>query len=265
LPRLKSRDWKKAAVPVTLLFALLIGAALVQTPASVPVQGVEIKASYPHDPQAFTQGLFFADGHLYESTGLPGRSDVRKVRLSDGKVLQSVSIPADQFGEGSTVWGKEIISLTWQHGIAHRWDRASLRRTGAFRYQGEGWGLTQDGRSLILSDGTAALRFLDPATFREQRRITVTAAGAPISQLNELEWVNGEIWANIWQTSRIARIDPASGRVKGWIDLSALTRLNTSADPDQVANGIAYEPKSKRLFVTGKRWPKLYEIKLKPA
>jgi glutamine cyclotransferase len=254
-------------MPASLLLALFVAAALQRTGTSgpPPVQIAEIKASFPHDPQAFTQGLFFANGQLYESTGLPGQSELRKVRLSDGKVLQSAAIPPDQFGEGSTVWGKEIISLTWQHGIAHRWDRATLRRTGEFRYGGEGWGLTQDGRSLILSDGSAALRILDPATFKEQRRITVTAQGRPVAQLNELEWVNGEIWANIWQTPRIARIDAATGVVKGWIDLSALARLNASADPDKVANGIAYDPKSKRLFVTGKRWPKLYEIKLKPA
>jgi glutamine cyclotransferase len=254
-------------VPITLLLALIAAAALQRTGTNgpPPVQVAEIKASFPHDPQAFTQGLFFADGQLFESTGLPGQSDVRKVRLSDGKVLQSAAIPPDQFGEGSTVWGKEIISLTWQHGIAHRWDRATLRRTGEFRYQGEGWGLTQDGRNLILSDGTAALRFLDPATFKERRRIAVTAEGRPVTQLNELEWVSGEVWANIWQTPRIARIDPATGVVKGWVDLSPLARLNASADPDKVANGIAFDPKSKRLFVTGKRWPKLYEIKLKPS
>ena len=254
-------------MPITLLVALIVAVAYQRAPTNAPpaVQIAEIKASFPHDPAAFTQGLFFADGQLYESTGLPGQSALRKVRLNDGKVLQSVSIPADQFGEGSTVWGKEIISLTWQHGIAHRWDRATLRRTGQSRYQGEGWGLTQDGRSLILSDGTAALRFLDPGTFKERRRIAVTAQGRPVAQLNELEWVNGEVWANIWQTPRIARIDPATGAVKGWIDLSALVRLNASADPDKVANGIAYDQRSKRLFVTGKRWPKLYEIRLKPA
>ncbi len=252
-------------MPITLLLALLLAATTVQrAPTPVPVQGVEIKATYPHDAQAFTQGLFFAEGQLYESTGLPGQSDVRKVRLADGKVLQRAVIPADQFGEGSTAWGKEIVSLTWQHGIAHRWDRATLRRTGGFRYQGEGWGLTQDGRSLILSDGTPSLRFIDPVTFEEQRRITVTVDGQPVAQLNELEWVGGEIWANIWQTSRIARVDPATGAVKGWIDLAGLARLHASTDPDKVPNGIAYEPRSKRLFVTGKRWPKLYEIKLKP-
>ncbi|HEX8400121.1 MAG TPA: glutaminyl-peptide cyclotransferase [Allosphingosinicella sp.] len=249
---------------MTILLALFAAAALQQTPAAVPVQVAEVTASFPHDPQAFTQGLFFADGQLYESTGVAGRSTLRKVRLTDGKVLQSASIPPDQFGEGSTAWGNEIISLTWQHGIAHRWDRATLRHKGSVRYSGEGWGLTGNGRSLILSDGTSTLRVLDPATFKEQRRIAVTAGGRPLDMLNELEWVSGEIWANIWKTGLIARIDPASGAVKGWIDLTALARLNIGRDPEAVPNGIAYEPRSKRLFVTGKLWSKLYEIKLVP-
>jgi glutamine cyclotransferase len=260
-------------MPFTFLLALFAFAAVQQAPdpaarasvAPVPVQTVEVRATYPHDPGAFTQGLFFADEALYESTGLEGQSTIRKVRLEDGKVLQQATLPADQFGEGSTNWGKEIVSLTWQHGVGYRWDRESFRQTGSFRYPGEGWGLTQDGRSLILSDGTPTLRFLHPATFQEQRRLRVTAAGRPISQLNELEWVRGEIWANIWQTSRIARIDPASGTVKAWVDLSALEPLSGRSGPDDVLNGIAYEPRRGRLFVTGKRWPKLFEIKLKPA
>jgi glutamine cyclotransferase len=250
---------------ISFLLALLFTTAAQQAPAPVPVHGVEIRATLPHDPQAYTQGLFFADGQLYESTGMLGQSTIRKVRLNDGKVLQSATIPADQFGEGSTAWGKQIVSLTWQHGIGYRWDRATFRQLGSFRYSGEGWGLTGDGRSLIMSDGTAALRFLDPATFKEQRRINVTAAGRPVTQLNELEYLNGEIWANIWKSNRIARIDPASGRVKSWVDLTALARMQPNSDIDNVLNGIAYEPRSKRLFVTGKRWSRLYEIRLKPS
>lgn len=251
-------------MPLSFLIALLLSVAAQRAPAPIPVQGVEIKASYPHDTAAYTQGLFFADGQLYESTGQLGESAIRKVRLTDGKVLQSATIPADQFGEGSTAWGRQIVSLTWQHGIGYRWDRASFRRLGSFRYPGEGWGLTNNGRSLILSDGTPSLRFLDPNTFREQRRIGVTASGRPVPRLNELEWIGGEVWANVWQTNLIARIDPASGAVKGWVDLSALTRLQPTADIDNVLNGIAYEPRSKRIFVTGKRWSKLYEIRLTP-
>jgi glutamine cyclotransferase len=254
-------------MPFTFIFALFLVAAAQRAPApsQVPVQTVAVKATYPHDPNAFTQGLFFSDGALYETTGLVGQSTLRRVRLQDGKVLQQVDIPAGQFGEGSTAWGKEIVSVTWTHGIGHRWDRATLKRLGSFRYAGEGWGLTQDGRSLILSDGTPSLRFLDPKTYKEQRRVTVLANGRPVKALNELEFVNGEIWANIWQQPLIARIDPASGAVKGWIDLRALEQLSGRGGPDDVANGIAYEPRSKRLFVTGKRWPKLFEVTLKPA
>ncbi len=252
-------------MPLAFFFALFLAVTAQQAPAPVPVQGVEVKATYPHDPEAFTQGLFFSGGQLYESTGLVGRSTLRRVRLQDGKVLQQVAIPPDQFGEGSTGWGKEIVSLTWQHGVGHRWDRATLKRIGGFRYAGEGWGLTHDGRSLILSDGTPSLRFLDPKTYQEHRRVRVVADGRPVAAINELEYVNGEIWANIWQQPLIARIDPASGAVTGWIDLSALERLSGRSGPDDVANGIAYEPRSKRLFVTGKRWPKLFEVRVRPA
>ncbi len=252
-------------MPLAFLFTLFLAVTAQQAPPPVQLYTVEVKASYPHDPNAFTQGLFFSDGALFESTGLVGQSTLRRVRLQDGKVLQQAAIPAGQFGEGSTAWGKEIVSVTWTHGVGHRWDARTLKRLGSFRYAGEGWGLTQDGRSLILSDGTPWLRFLDPKTYKEQRRVRVLAGGKPVAALNELEYVNGEVWANIWQTPTIARIDPASGAVKGWIDLSALERLSGRSGPDDVANGIAYEPRSKRLFVTGKRWPKLFEVRVKGA
>ena len=225
------------------------------------VSGYTVVKEYPHDPDAFTQGLFWLDGHLWESTGLTGRSTIRKVRLDDGKVLQSVPIPPGRFGEGMAPWGKEMISLTWQHGEAYRWDRATLRQTGTFRYMGEGWGLTQNGRDLIMSDGTAELRFLDPATFEERRRITVTANGQPVTQLNELEWVKGEILANVWMSPVIARIDPRTGNVLGWIDLAPLVRQSARSE-EAVLNGIAYDPAKDRLFVTGKNWSRLFEIKL---
>jgi glutamine cyclotransferase len=243
----------------------VLAAAAVQAAATVPVFSYEIVRSYPHDSAAFTQGLFFRDGQLYESTGLEGQSTLRRVRLADGKVLQQAAIPEQQFGEGSTYFGKEIVSITWRNGVGYRWDPATFKVKGSFRYQGEGWGLTQDGRSLILSDGTPWLRFLDPASFRERRRVQVTYRGRPLAQLNELEWVKGEVLANIWQSNIIARIDPQTGVVKSVIDLSGLDRLAGGSGPDNVLNGIAYDPKSDRLFVTGKRWSKIFEIKLKPS
>ena len=220
--------------------------------------------TYPHDSHAFTQGLFYLNGNLYESTGQVGQSTIRKVHFEDGRVLQSVPIPPGLFGEGITNFGNEIVSITWQGGNGYRWDLPTLRRTGEWHYEGEGWGLTQNGTDIIMSDGSSALRFLDPATLAERRRITVTIQGTELTELNELEWVNGEIYANIWQTPRIARIDPATGRVTGIIDLSGIARENTTS-PDAVLNGIAYDAQHRRLFVTGKLWPRLYEIELVPA
>jgi glutaminyl-peptide cyclotransferase len=235
-----------------------------QPVVSPPVYGYRVIATYPHDPGAFTQGLFYHQGHLYESTGLVGRSTLRKVRLEDGRVLQSVAIPPPLFGEGSVAFGREIISITWQNGIGFRWRLADLSKIGAFRYEGEGWGLTHNGRDLIMSDGTATLRFFDPATMRERRRVAVTENGVPVRQLNELEFVRGEILANVWMTDRIARIDPASGRVTGWIDLGSLAAATPRRDSDAVLNGIAYDAARDRLFVTGKNWPRLYEIDVEP-
>lgn len=233
--------------------------------AAVPVGGVEIRRVYPHDPGAFTEGLFYLGGELYESTGIPGQSNIRRVRLADGVVLQQQAIDPKLFGEGIINWGDEIVSLTWQDHIGFRWDRKTLKRKTSFRYPGEGWALTQDGKHLIMSDGTAELRVLDPLTFKVLRRIRVTADGRPVDQLNELEWVKGEVLANIWQTRRIARIDPATGRVKAWIDLSALPETQGGGNADAVANGIAYDKAHDRLFVTGKYWPHLYEVRLTPA
>ena len=226
--------------------------------------GYTVAATYPHDRRAFTQGLFFLDGHLFESTGQIGQSTIRRVNVEDGRVLQSVPIPPGMFGEGIVNGGNQIVSITWQDGIGFRWDKESLRQTGTWRYPGEGWGLTQNGQDIIMSDGTAELRFLDPETLRERRRVTVMANGEPVTQLNELEWVNGEIFANVWMTPRIARIDPQSGNVTGWIDLSALVRENGD-NQNAVLNGIAYDQARDRLFVTGKYWPRLYEIDLVPA
>lgn len=234
-------------------------------PGAVPVEAARILATHPHDSNAFTQGLFFADGALFESTGQHGESTVREVDLTTGKAKREVRLPREYFGEGSTAWRDTIISLTWKHGTAFRWDRRTLRQLGTFSYPGEGWGLTQDGTSLILSDGTPELRFLDPATFSPRRRITVTYQGRPIRRLNELEFVHGEILANIWHQDVIVRIDPANGVIIGVIDLRALTATVPVRDSEAVLNGIAYDDKTGKLYVTGKNWPSLFEIALPTA
>lgn len=248
---------------VRLFLLALLPLSLGASAPGLPVQGVEIVRVYPHDRTAFTQGLIFRDGRLYESTGMEGRSGIREVRLEDGRVLKQTSVPPPFFGEGMTDWGNKLISLTWQHGRGFVWDRATLRKVGEWRYPGEGWGLTHDGREIIMSDGTPQLRFLDPNTLKETRRLTVTVEGRRLARLNELEWVRGEVLANIWLTDRIARIDPTSGRVKGWIDLSTVTRRVPGRGFDDVANGIAWDAKGGRLFVTGKNWPNLFEVRVK--
>jgi glutaminyl-peptide cyclotransferase len=244
-----------------LCAALCLGAP---ARAAVPVDGFKIVHIYPHDTGAFTEGLFYLRGDLYESTGIPGQSTIRRVRLSDGQVLQQQVLPPSMFGEGIVDWGSEIISLTWQDKTGFRWDLKTFARKSIFHYPGEGWALTQDGKHLIMSDGTPALRILDPVTFKELRRVPVTADGRPVANLNELEWVKGEVLANIWQTNRIARIDPISGKVKAWIDLTGLPETGGAGNPDAVLNGIAYDREHDRLFVTGKYWSHLYEIRLAP-
>lgn len=219
-----------------------------------------VAACYPHDPQAFTQGLIYRRGEFYESTGLVGQSSIRRVRIADGKVLQSVKVDPPHFGEGMTDWKSDIISITWRSGTAFRWDRKSLTLRKVQRYEGEGWGLTQDGRNIILSDGTDRLRFLDPESFAVLRTLPVTVNGRPLAALNELEWVEGAIYANVWQASQIARIDPQSGKVTGILDLSDLTAVASRENPDAVLNGIAYDAAGKRLFVTGKTWPLVFEL-----
>jgi glutamine cyclotransferase len=251
-------------MPIKTLFASLTLACCALAQAAVPVYGYTVKATYPHDPQAFTEGLFYQDGVLYESTGLNGQSSIRKVALETGKVLQQRDIPSQYFGEGIAPVGKKIVSLTWNSQVGFVFDIDTFQPTGTFQYQGEGWALTTDGKRLYMSDGTQYIRVLDPDTLQVTRRIRVSADGVNVTQINELEWVEGEILANIWQTDRVARIDPFSGQVRGWIDLKGLDRLAGAAqNTDNVANGIAYDAAKKRLFVTGKRWPKLFEIELK--
>ena len=199
---------------------LLVSA--VEATGRVPIQSYEVVRTYPHDRQAFTEGLLYRDGRLYESSGLEGRSTIRQVRLEDGAVLRSVALPPNLFGEGIVDWGNELISLTWRSGIGFRWDRATFRRLGSFSYSGEGWALTRNSSEIVMSDGTPVLRFLDPKTMKVKRRLQVTQDGAPIANVNELEWVKGEILANLWLTDTIARIDPKTGRVTARIDLTGL-------------------------------------------
>lgn len=219
--------------------------------------------TYPHDPGAFTQGLIFLDGRLYESTGLNGKSSVREVDLASGRVLKEHKLAEKYFGEGLTDWGDELIQLTWRDELGFVYDRSDLDWKRSFSYKGEGWGLTHDNKNLILSDGTPVLRFLDPNSFAEVKRLTVVdERGQPVSNVNELEYIHGEIYANIWQTDQIVRISPISGKVVGRIDLTGLMNKKELSSSDAVLNGIAYDAKTDRLFVTGKLWPKLFEIKV---
>jgi glutaminyl-peptide cyclotransferase len=232
--------------------------------AAIPVYGYMIKNTYPHDPKAFTQGLFFKDGFLYETTGLEGRSSVRKVDLATGKVLQKKELAHEFFGEGSAPVGNEIVNLTWTSHVAFVYDQKTFALKRRFNYTGEGWGLASDAKQLYMSDGSNAIRILDPQTFEEKRRIQVMADGQPLNRLNELEVVDGEIYANVWGTDVIARIDPDTGKVVAWIDLTGLLPppQRGTDSVDAVLNGIAYDAKHHRLFVTGKLWPKLFEIEL---
>jgi len=229
---------------------------------SVPEYTYHIVHTFPHDPLAFTQGLVYLDGFLYEGTGLEEQSSIRKVKLETGEVLQKRDLPGEYFGEGIVIWKDRLLQLTWKAEKGFIYDLATFTPKGEFHYPGEGWGLTTDGKRIIMSDGTAELRFWDPETLQEIGRITVTDDGRPVSELNELEWVKGEVYANVWQTERIARIDPKTGKVVGWIDCHGLLTPADRTELTDVLNGIAYDAKGDRLFVTGKRWPKLFEIKL---
>lgn len=223
--------------------------------------GYTVVHTYPHDRDAFTQGLQVHDGAFYEGTGLNGRSSIRKVKIDTGEVLQKRDVPAEFFGEGITVRGNELFQLTWQSGVALVYDRATFVPKRQFKYSGEGWGLTQDKTALIMSDGSEFLRFLDPATFAEKRRVRVTVAGAPLKNLNELEYVKGEVFANVWQTDYVARIDPATGNVNGYIDFRGLL-TSREREATDVLNGIAYDEATDRLFITGKLWPRVFEVRV---
>ena len=261
--------WHSTVVAVLLCSVLaLVVTAEQQKPAKpaapstpAPVHGFKVVRSYPHDRQAFTQGLEFVDGVLYESTGLNGRSGIRKVNLATGEVLQVQPLDPAYFGEGITVWKNRVVQLTWQSGLGFVYDRQTLQQQRTFRYTGEGWGFTHDGTRLIMSDGTAALRFIDPEMLRQVGSLTVKDAGRQVDRLNELEYVKGEIYANVWQSERVAVISPSTGRVTAWIDLQGLLDPRERAGVD-VLNGIAYDAKGDRLFVTGKLWPRIFEIQV---
>ena len=250
-----------------LAILFLLGNVAHQAPrraAKVTEYGFHVVHVYPHDATAFTQGLEFRGGYLYEGTGLYGRSTVRKVELETGRTLQEVKLATEYFGEGIIVIDEHLLELTWQAQIGFVYDQASFRRLRSFGYSGEGWGLASDGRSIYMSDGTAYIRCLDPVSYTETRRIKVHDGNVPVTQLNELECVRGEIYANVWHSWRIARISPEDGSVLGWIDCRGIIAPEELHDPEAVLNGIAYDAMGDRLFVTGKLWPKLFEIRLIP-
>ena len=274
----------KRRLPLTLLLGSLIVCsvcAAVSAASSIPVYRPTIVARLPHDPAAFTEGLELSGGVLYEGTGLEGRSDVRRVNVQTGQVIQSRPPPVDDvFGEGVSLLGQSgqngqaqngrLFQLSWQSGLAFVYDPATLRETGRFRYTGEGWGLTNDGTQLIMSNGSSTLTFRDGRTFAATRTLKVSADGLPVERLNELEYAGGFIWANVWLTNRIARIDPKTGKVTAWLDVTELSR-EAAADtlkagrtptPDDVANGIAFNRARGTLLLTGKRWPTLYEVRV---
>jgi glutaminyl-peptide cyclotransferase len=252
-------------VAVVVAALVLCGAArpAVQR-ARAPHHSYTVVHAFPHDRAAFTQGLEYSGGFFYEGTGLHGRSSIRKVKIETGEVVQRRDLAPEYFGEGITIWNGDLFQLTWRSQTAFAYDRATFAPKRTFSYAGEGWGLTHDDRALIMSDGTASLRVIDPKSFAERRRIIVSDAGAPVPNLNELEIVRGEIFANVWQTNTIVRIAPDTGRVLGWIDLRGLLTPAEASGVD-VLNGIAYDAQRDRLFVTGKLWPKVFEIKITPG
>lgn len=260
-PSRRLQVWLTAAV-----LAIAAGAVAAALPreSSVPVSGFRVIATYPHDPGAFCQGLVYDGETLYEGTGVYGESSLRRVDLETGRVQQLVPLDAKYFGEGITLLGERIYQLTWRNRLGVIYSKADLTPMSSFRYAGEGWGLTTDGKRLILSDGTATLRFLNPQTFQVEKQLTVRTPTRLLDQLNELEFVDGEIYANIWYSDHIARISPETGRVLGWIDLSSLYPANQRPSKEHVLNGIAYDAQRKQLLVTGKNWPRLYRIELTP-
>lgn len=278
MPKISSSQMKRATRSHLMLLALLalLAVLLYAAPISaekagtdsintstIPVFGYRIINTYPHDPSAFTQGLVFDDGVFYEGTGLNGQSTLRRVDLKTGQVLQQTNLSNEFFGEGIAIWEDRLIQLTWQSGQGFVYGKENLTRIGNFSYQTEGWGITSDGKRLIMSDGTDTLSFLDPVTFSKVGELKVTAKGMPVKGLNELEYINGEIYANMWPSNSIIIIAPDTGLVVGSINLKGILKeSDIEGQKVDVLNGIAYDASEDRLFVTGKWWPKLFEIKL---
>ncbi len=250
---------------LVLGFALTAGHSSIGFAASAPVSSYQIVARYPHSTESYTEGFFYLDGVFYEGTGLAGHSALMAIQTETGKVLQRVDLPEQYFGEGIVDWGPNLYEWTWQSHICFVYDRFSLRVLKQFSYTGEGWGMTRTAKEIITSDGTATLRFRDPATFKETHHLVVNDDGRPIKQLNELEYIKGEIYSNIWHSNRIARISPRDGHVIAWIDLTGLLPDSQKVNDESVLNGIAYDAKQDRLFVTGKQWPTVFEIKIVSA
>ncbi len=245
-----------------------------KTNAAVPVYTYEVVKTYPHDANAFTEGLFFYKGFLYESTGQEGKSDLRKVELETGKIVQQFKLSKDSFGEGTTVLNGKIYQLTWQEGKCFVYDAETFKLLKEFNYQGDGWGLTNDGTLLFMTDSTHIIRVIDPETFQTVKNLVVLREdNKPLLQINELEYIKGEIWSNVWHSedpnilgkpNYIARIDPNSGKLLGWIDLGGISPEDVARGDENTLNGIAYDAQNDRIFVTGKNWKKLFEIKIKP-
>ena len=234
--------------------------AAIVSQSDLPCSSYTTEEAYPHDPQAFTQGLFVRGEFLYESTGWWGRSSVRKVRLADGEVIEQSVLSRSEFGEGLAPWGDYIVSLTWRDKVAYRWSIDNLQLIERTAYPYEAWGMTQNGEHLIVSDGSPVIRFLDPLSLEECRRIHVAASGRALRYINDLEWVAGELWANIFYTDLIARICPESGELLGWVDLTGLRGLVRAEPHQHMLNGLAYDPVAGCLYVTGKNWPAVFKL-----
>jgi glutamine cyclotransferase len=240
------------------------------TSSGLTTYSYEIINTFKHDSKAFTEGLFFHNGFLYESTGLYGSSDLRKVDIESGKTLQKVNLPSNSFGEGITLFNDKIYQLTYEENICRVFDANTFQKIKEFKYTGEGWGLTHDDKNLIMSDGTHIIRYINPETFQTERTITVfDENGKPLMNINELELIKGELWANIWHSenigkpNHIARIEPITGKLLGWINLDGISPEDTEGQPENTLNGIAFDKEDERLFVTGKNWKRLFEIKIK--